>query len=74
MDSTISKGGCKGTFSITDQCIYCGLCVEVAGRNFMKASEGEYAILRQQPVTLEEYSQCQEALADCPYDAIVYSA
>ena len=59
-----------GRFVVNDQCIYCGLCAEVAPMNFRKQAGEEYAVVQRQPQTEQELLQCEEALRDCPYAAI----
>ena len=56
-------------YKVTDECIACHACVEVAGNNF--AMGKEYAFVKKQPENKEEEQQCEEALEACPVNAII---
>lgn len=62
-------------FEITDRCIGCGLCAEIAPETFgMNPDETlphDAAVVRDQPKTSEERDRCREAVQLCPADAIV---
>ena len=57
-------------FKVTEECIGCRACVEVAGENF-EIDDDNLAYLKKQPATETEEAQSQEALDICPVDAIV---
>ena len=59
-----------GVFYVDDQCIYCGLCVEVAPGCFKQHPITENAFVYRQPTTAEELEACRKAAEGCPYDAI----
>ncbi len=58
-----------GKFYVDDQCIDCDLCREMAPAFFTRADDG-YSFVHKQPVTPEEIALCEEALNDCPVQAI----
>ena len=59
-----------GPYYVNDDCIGCGLCTETAPDNFEFNENEEYAYVYKQPENDEEKKACQEALEDCPSDAI----
>jgi len=61
-----------GPMYVDTQCIYCGLCVELAPTVFRKVSGEEYAAVFHQPANEEERRACSEAIRDCPYECIGY--
>jgi ferredoxin len=46
------------------------LCRQTAPTNFTRDEERGYSFVFKQPQTLEEESQCQEAMRNCPVEAI----
>lgn len=58
-----------GKFYVTDDCLACEACQDVAPGNFRY---GEYSMsyVFKQPTTPEELRQCQEAMEGCPLEAI----
>ncbi len=56
-------------FKVSEECIGCHACVEVAGDNFAM-NDQEIAYVKKQPETEEEEALCEEALAVCPVEAI----
>ena len=59
-----------GKFYVDDECIDCNLCRELAPENFKANEEGGYSYVYKQPENDEEAEQCDEALGDCPVEAI----
>ena len=57
------------TYSVSDECIGCRACIEVAGENF-DLNDNNQAYLKKQPDNDVEEEQCQEALNVCPVAAI----
>jgi NitT/TauT family transport system substrate-binding protein len=55
-------------YEVSEGCIACMACVEVAGTNFELGNR--IAFLKKQPETEEELKQCKEALNICPVEAI----
>jgi ferredoxin len=60
----------EGEFYVTEECDGCAYCASVAPDNFDfdKASNTYY--ISRQPGTAEEREFVQEAMEDCPVDAI----
>ena len=56
-------------YKITDECIACHACVEVAPDNFDMGEEIAY--IKKQPENADEESFCQDALEVCPVNAIL---
>lgn len=56
-------------YTVSEECIGCRACVEVAGENF-HVNESKTAYLRKQPVNKEEETNCDRALEVCPVEAI----
>jgi len=56
------------TYKVTEGCISCHACVNVAGTNFKMGEEQAYVF--KQPENEEEEKQCQSALEICPVGAI----
>jgi len=59
-------------YSVSEECISCLACVEVAGKNFSMNDE-DMAFVHKQPENEEEEKKCAEALDVCPVDAISVS-
>ncbi|MCD4680198.1 MAG: ferredoxin [Bacteroidales bacterium] len=56
-------------YTVSDECIGCNACVEVAEENF-EINEKNKAYLKKQPDSSSEETNCNEALDVCPVDAI----
>lgn len=63
-------GQAPGAFYVDDNCIDCDLCRSLATLNFRRNSELGVSYLARQPQNPSERTQCQEALAKCPVEAI----
>ena len=59
-----------GKFYVDEQCIDCDLCRQTAPANFERNEDEGYSYVYKQPETDEERDQCQEALEECPVEAI----
>ena len=57
-----------GPFYVDTSCIQCGNCSEVAPENFTQGEDFYYVY--KQPLNDEENENCQQALEECPVDAI----
>jgi len=57
------------TYKVTEECISCHACVEVADKNFKMGEEIAYVY--KQPENEAEENQCQDALEVCPVGAII---
>ena len=60
----------SGKFYVDKECILCSLCVDVAPENFREADDGDHDIVYKQPDNDEELAACQDAMEQCPVDAI----
>ena len=60
----------RGRFYVDDQCIDCDLCRQTAPMNFTRDEESGHSFVFKQPQTEEEECQCQEAMENCPVEAI----
>jgi ferredoxin len=59
-----------GKWYVDSSCIDCDVCRTTAPNNF-KANEDEgYSFVYKQPESSDEESQCSEAKASCPVEAI----
>ena len=58
-----------GKFFVDSQCIDCDLCRQTAPDNFNRSDNG-YSFVQKQPQTPEEETLCQQALSECPVEAI----
>jgi ferredoxin len=59
-----------GRFYVDSQCIDCDLCRQTAPNNFARDDETGHSFVFQQPRTPEEEAECQEAMENCPAEAI----
>ena len=57
-----------GKFYVTEDCLACQACQEVAPNNFRY--EDGLSFVFSQPKSLEEEKQCEEAVANCPLAAV----
>ncbi len=58
-----------GQFYVDSQCIDCDLCRQTAPDNFDRSDNG-YSFVKKQPTSPEEVAMCQQALSECPVEAI----
>jgi ferredoxin len=59
-----------GRYYVDDQCIDCDLCRQTAPNNFQRDEQSGHSFVFRQPQTPEEETQCEEAMASCPVEAI----
>jgi ferredoxin len=59
-----------GRYYVDGQCIDCDLCRQTAPLNFERDDQGGYSYVFRQPESEEELHACEEALDECPVDAI----
>lgn len=59
-----------GKYYVDNQCIDCDLCRETAPNNFKRNEEGGFSYVYKQPENDDEVKQCEEAIANCPVEAI----
>jgi len=60
----------SGKYYVDDQCIACdACCVEAPKFFFMNDDEG-HAFVKIQPMSPEDFADCENAMAACPVEAI----
>ncbi len=60
-----------GRFSVTQACIDCDLCREIAPAIFARNEKEGHAYVRKQPSSDAELRGCLEAVEGCPVEAII---
>ena len=60
----------SGEYYVDSQCIDCDLCRQTAPGNFERNENEGYSYVHRQPESDEEKAQCEEALDECPVEAI----
>lgn len=58
-----------GKYYVDTNCVSCGQCAEIAVNFFVQNQEGGYYV-KAQPQTAEELVLCEQALSNCPIEAI----
>ena len=59
-----------GPYFVDANCIDCDVCREKAPDNFKRDEDGGYSFVYKQPDNDEERALCEEALEECPVEAI----
>ncbi|RMF78869.1 MAG: ferredoxin [Nitrospirae bacterium] len=59
-----------GPWYVDSECINCDVCRETAPCCFKEAEDDEYSYVFKQPETEEEIAACEEAMEECPVEAI----
>ena len=59
-----------GKWFVDTQCIDCDLCRTTAPDNFKQNPDEGYSYVYKQPESDDEKKLCQEALEECPVEAI----
>ncbi len=59
-----------GKWYVDHECIDCDLCRTTAPENFRANEDEGYSYIYKQPTTGEEEELCQQALEECPVEAI----
>ena len=59
-----------GQFYVDEECILCSVCSDAAPDNFRMADDEDHDICYKQPENDDELEQCQEAMENCPVEAI----
>jgi ferredoxin len=59
-----------GRYYVDDQCIDCDLCRQTAPNNFKRDEQSGNSFAFRQPQTPEEEALCEEAMRNCPVEAI----
>ena len=60
----------SGKFYVDQQCIDCALCRETAPDFFGRNDDSSYTYVVKQPATPEDIQLCEDAMHDCPVEAI----
>lgn len=60
----------EGKYYVDEDCIDCNLCREIAPSNFKANVDAGYSYVYKQPETEEEKISCDQAMDDCPVEAI----
>ena len=58
-----------GRFYVTEDCLACETCQQVAPNNFRYGENG-LSFVFSQPSSFEEEKQCEEAVTNCPMEAV----
>jgi ferredoxin len=58
-----------GKYYVDTKCISCGQCVDIAGSFFTEDQNGGMYV-KAQPNTAEDIALCEQAVANCPVEAI----
>jgi ferredoxin len=58
-----------GKYYVDTNCISCGQCVDIAGDFFAENQDGGMYV-KAQPSSKEAIAVCEQALTNCPVDAI----
>ena len=67
-NSTVN--GKKFGFFVDKECILCSVCSDAAPNNFRMSDAEDHDICYKQPESADELAQCQEAMENCPVEAI----
>jgi len=59
-----------GTYYVDENCVGCGVCIELAPDHFTLHANGWYAHVKRQPETAAERAACESARSECPIEAI----
>lgn len=62
--------GNKLSFYVDTECILCSVCSDAAPNNFRMSDDEDHDICFKQPEDEEELEQCNEAMENCPVEAI----
>lgn len=69
-DNPPFEDNAPGQFYVGEECIHCYRCGEIAPNTFRESEAGDHHFVHRQPVTEEEISLAEDALAECPVEAI----
>jgi ferredoxin len=64
------KDNVPGAWYIDDQCIDCDVCREIAPDIFGHNEKDGHSYVKKQPENDMELAKCQEAMEECPVEAI----
>ena len=60
----------EGQFYVDTNCIDCDLCRQTAPDNFDRNEDEGFSFVNKQPENDEETQACQDAIEECPVEAI----
>ena len=60
----------KYGFYVDKECILCSVCSDAAPNNFRMSDAEDHDICYKQPDSPEEVANCNEAMENCPVEAI----
>ncbi len=63
-------GSVDGKFYVDENCIDCGVCVEIAPEFFAINDDEGHAYVMKQPQNDDDIVRCREAIEECPVEAI----
>ena len=58
------------SFYVDQECILCSVCSDAAPNNFRMSDDEDHDICFKQPEDADELEQCEEAMENCPVEAI----
>ena len=59
-----------GAYYVDKECILCSLCTDIAPDHFKESADGDHDFVFRQPASDDERQRCEDALEQCPVDAI----
>ena len=66
----VTIDGEKISFYVDQECILCSVCSDAAPNNFRMSDDEDHDICFKQPEDADELEQCEEAMENCPVEAI----
>ncbi|MBW1881113.1 MAG: ferredoxin [Deltaproteobacteria bacterium] len=62
--------GRRVSFYVDRECILCSVCSDAAPESFRMSEEEDHDICFKQPANSDELARCDEAMENCPVEAI----
>jgi len=62
--------GQRVSFYVDMECILCSVCSDAAPNNFRMSDDEDHDICMKQPENADELAECEEAMENCPVEAI----
>ena len=66
----VTISGNRVSFYVDKECILCSVCSDAAPNNFRMSDDEDHDICYKQPDGEDELEQCNEAMENCPVEAI----
>jgi len=63
-------GGRRVSFYVDRECILCSVCSDAAPEHFRMSGDEDHDICFKQPEDRDELARCDEAMENCPVEAI----